>query len=692
MENPRLSSLVTGIPWFVLCGALLLPPLHGSELEGGNHLEVSLGGVVVDGDKPAFSGRVGLRPEVYGGIESLRLATEAAAGWTVQVDGRALANQDDYFAHLVLSKEEWATIRLGFETYRYWSANYAAAFPPSLFIVPVNPALGLDRSRFYAEFLFHRPDAPVYSLKYTRQMRDGMKDATIWGDLNLPGGVRSVVPSFYDIDETRDILEAKVSREGETTEWAAGFSYERAQKDNRTVMHRQPGGAADRYLVNRDGADNDIYTIHGSVRTRLSEELALLSSALWTSLTGRITGDRIYGASTDPVYDPVFPGRQARDSGILDLLGNSHLKQFVATLGAHYEPAKHWSIVPSLRLERMYQDVSTGFTTTSVGTGALLPVSLAQETVLSNKDFNSATGRLDVRYTGVPKWTFHASGIASFGEGNLEEEHLRLGAPSPTLLLERATDYRQEKWEIRGGAHWQIRQGLRLSLGGYHRFNRSHYDHSVDSGGVTGGDRFPAYFRQQDFRVNDGNARLTWRINPKLTSVTRYDYQIAHIYTRAMNGLEVNSGTRERQILNQSFSWQPLARLSLQSGFSVVDDRRTTPANADPSLVSAGIVPSDRMDYIAWNATAYYAISDDTDLMLSYNGHVADNSYDNSATGLPLGSSTEENSVISTLTHRFSEYLTLTLQYGLYTYRDGLSAHRQDFTAHVVSTRLRYKF
>jgi hypothetical protein len=282
--------------------------------------------------------------------------------------------------------------------------------------------------------------------------------------------------------------------------------------------------------------------------------------------------------------------------------------------------------------------------------------------------------------------------LYSYGEGSLEEEQFNVAGPTPSLLLERETDYKQERTQLRGGAHWLAAQNLRLSFGASHRYNRSTHDHIRAAGGITGGDRFPAYISLQEFRVNDATTRVTWRIRPNLTSITRYDYQIAKTHTRAASGLEVRSGRRERQILTQSISWQPLARLSLQAGFSFVNDSLRTPPNIDPSTAASQIVVPDRLHYKSFNLTAFYAINDTSDLLVVYNGYFNDNRYDNSAVGLPLGGNAEENSLLTTYTKRFGDSIVWTLQYGLYTYRNGLLGYNADFTGHVVSSRILYRF
>ena len=51
------------------------------------------------------------------------------------------------------------------------------------------------------------------TLRYAHEFRKGLKDSTEWGDSNLTGGfgTRSIVPTFYNIDEKRDIFQGDVN-------------------------------------------------------------------------------------------------------------------------------------------------------------------------------------------------------------------------------------------------------------------------------------------------------------------------------------------------------------------------------------------------------------------------------------------------------------------------------------------------
>jgi hypothetical protein len=676
--------------------AATINPAH-AEVPATDHITLSAGAALVDGNDAAFRARTGLKEDAIGGIESLQVST-AAGDWKLSLTGRALYDLEDYAAGVVMEKEDFARISIQYDTYRVWSDSYTVAGPnaATIALLPLGDSFALDRGTLVIEAVLKKPDIPQFSIKYTRSMRDGQKASTAWGDTTLSGANRSFVPSYNDIDETRETLEVAVAHTMGDTKVAGGVVMQNLEKNNRTVMIRSYAAAAQRFMVQREAGDNDVLTMHGKVETRINEQLLLTSSAMWTELDGSLSGDRIYGNTANPIYDPLLPSRQQRDHGVLDLLGYAKLKQFVGTVGAMYQPTEHLTFVPALRFERMYQDVFAGMTETEVLGGATRITEEHEGEVISEKDLSTIAASFDARYTGLKNLTLTASALYSRGEGNLDEQKLDTHVPAvPVTLLDRNTDYLLERMQFKAGVHWQAAKGVRIAAGAYHKFNRNEWDNIRDSTPNVGGDRFPAYLGKQDFKVNGANIRATWRITPGLMSITRVDYQLAKTFTKSVAGPEVRSGHSERQIISQSVNWQPLPRLSLQAGINFVEDSLSTPASVSTGTgANAGllIVPADSQDYMAFNMHAFYAINDTTDLQLAYNGYNSDNSYNNWAVSVPLGNNVEEHSLITTLTKRFSDDLTLIVQYGLYSLRDVATANKRDFTAHVISSKVQYSF
>ena len=88
----------------------------------------------------------------------------------------------------------------------------------------------------------------MIEFRYSHQFREGRKDSTSWGDVNIPGyGSRAIVPSFRDIDETRDIFAVEVKHKLGKTDFGLGLRYEISSTDN-SLNLREGSRAAERPL------------------------------------------------------------------------------------------------------------------------------------------------------------------------------------------------------------------------------------------------------------------------------------------------------------------------------------------------------------------------------------------------------------------------------------------------------------
>ena len=109
----------------------------------------------------------------------------------------------------------------------------------------------------------------------------------------------------------------------------------------------------------------DLLSAHASQETRFTDNLWFTSGYSFTTLDTDVSGSRIYGPNYDPIYDPAFARRQARDEGFLDLEGGSRINQHVASLNLMYTPRDYLAIIPSVRIEEQSQTGVTDFTETT---------------------------------------------------------------------------------------------------------------------------------------------------------------------------------------------------------------------------------------------------------------------------------------------------------------------------------------
>ena len=96
---------------------------------------------------------------------------------------------------------------------------------------PPIPEMHIDRGEAWVELGLRLPNWPEITLHYSHEFRQGMKDSTVWGDTNQTGlappfnSTRKIVPSFRDIDETRDTIALEISHTIGNTDVLLGMRY-----------------------------------------------------------------------------------------------------------------------------------------------------------------------------------------------------------------------------------------------------------------------------------------------------------------------------------------------------------------------------------------------------------------------------------------------------------------------------------
>lgn len=674
-----------------------------TETEYRNWVEWSVGGTLIDGDKAAFMRRTGMRRDAFGGLEEIHLEQDVGSRGLFTIDGRAIFDNHDYSVRLELSEPDKGFLRGGYRQFRTWYDGSGGFFPRGTnnWFSLYDEELAVDRSEFWFEGGLRLPEVPEITVRYSRQERVGQKDSLSWGDSNLTGGVggRGFVPSFWNINEVRDFLEADARHAFGNTDVGLGLRGEWFENDNSRNMRRRPNETADRYLTQREGVQGDLFNAHAFTETRFTEKLMFTTGYSYTTMDTDIFGSRIYGAGYDPVYDPLFARRQARDEGFFDLAGGAQLHQYVVNLNLMWTPLANFTVVPAVRIERQDLDSESEFVETNVGTGAGLPSTQEELAAESERAMVDISESLELRYSGFTNWVLYARGNWMQGRGDLEEREILVASNTVDLLRDTDFDRSIQKYTV--GANWYPLRNLTLGVQYYHKIRSEDYDHTQDSTPPRSGNAYPAFLLAHDFETDDANLRVTWRPRHNLTLVSRYDIQLSTIETLGdrTNSLGAPIGTEESaditsHIFSQSVSWTPLSRLYLQATVSYALDETDTPANevVNTNGVPINVVLDTQNDYWNGSATVGFVLSDRTDLQAQYFYYRADNYVDNSAASQPYGIDAEEHGFSAALIHRLSERVRCTLRYGFFNNRDRTSGGRNDYDAHLVLASVQLRF
>lgn len=653
---------------------------------GPNYIAVGATGIDLNGSETSWRARTNTTSNFQGGIESLHYEDTLGSGWTLEMDSRAIFNEDEYVIDAVIEKFGVNRTKIGFENYRYWSDARSSDVTGSIQINPFAPSLSLDRSEFYIESTFYPSDVFDVTFRYTFRERDGEKASTVWGD-SIYNSVKSV-PSFWDIDEQRHTVELEAERRWDMTTIEGALRWDHAEDENRLKYARDYDETVDeKFLTQNNETERDNLSARGILDHKVSEQLRFNLSAMYSRIDADISGFRVFGAQFlgDPVYGSVDPALGSRDHQYLDLSGDFDIDQYVVTAGALYQPSEHWFFTPSLRVETRSQN---GGATVSETAGATPGPELTSE---NENDYDSIAAEFGARYTGLTNWTFYSDAFASYGEGDHIELQYETAAPG-ALDVNRDTEYLRKEYKLTLGSNWYAHPKLTIAFQTYYQLKDNEYDHqaAVAAGGGFTNTDYSGYILDQERQTFDFNVRLNWRISPRLTSISRVDYKDVSIDTQYFGSSSFETGEVERYSYSQSLSFMASERLTLMCTINYVHDRFSTPAVGYYDAGNDLEVAESQMDYIYGDLTAVYVHDDSLDFIGTISALLSDNS-NNKAVAVPYASDMTEYRATLQANKKLAANKTITLEYDYFDYKDDMIAGA-GFSAHMISAKYEYRF
>jgi hypothetical protein len=657
--------------------------------EGGaenynNWIEFAFGGLLTRGNRAEARARHQLRDGVFGGIRDLHYQAEVAKGLQLSLDGRALFDERDYRLRLDLTKEAAWFLRFHASQSRLWSPAAGGGYGPDnhWYTFPGEDVWGLDRTELGVEAGLTRENLPQVTFRYRHRTREGTRDSTTWGmahpSTTNPNRALGTSPAFYDLDEVVDTFELDVKHRIKQTDVGLGLRYETADLDNARKVLEYPGEPVERKLTDRQGTQYDLFSVHAWTETWLRKNLFLSTGYLHANLDSDFDGSRIYGTDFDVGYVPGYP------LGYTSLTGGAQQREHVFNANLMYQPHAHWTLIPSLRVQKLDADANTSGQGTLGSAGSLF-------SARSERDLIDVRERLEIRYTGLTNWSFQAVADWTQSDGSLDElGGLSLVGGTGVAPVQRKTDDSRFFQKYSLGARWYATRWATLQAGAYFKRNRYEYDHTTDSTANNSFNRYPAYLEYQRFDTWDAHAAFTLRPWTRLNLITRYEFQQSTVDTRpdTASGLgQTESADITSHIVQQSVGFTPWSRLTLQGSWSYVWSEIETPA----SQVTRALLASQNNYWMA-QLNALFVVDDRTDLNTGWFYYRSDNFEDTWADGLPLGAGVEEQGVTATCTRRLSPHLRLTLRYGYVHHRDETFGQSRNYEAHWVASTLQYRF
>ncbi len=685
----------TGRCFLVLSVCALMVP-SGLWADEDWTIDVTLSGAgrFVSDDEGRFAERHRVSPEPSGGIEDLYIHHWIDSDRTLKVQGHAVFDEHDYALEVDFDAPDEAYVHAGYREFRIWDDASGGFFPQAggVFLPLLGDEFELDRRRAWLHAGLRGKGIREIDLRYSHRERNGEKGSLVWGETNNTGalGPRSIVPSFWDIDESSDIVELELAHRVKGTKLRGRARYESFDTDNSRNIRRNPAeDGLDRFMTQQDAQDGDVLGANAASETRFKKGKVVLTTGYsFSRVKNDVAGSRIYGDRFGATFSPTFANRQFFEREVLGLAGQAKSYLHAGNVNFMLRPSRNLTMTTAMRFGQENRRNSAEFSEIFLDLFQTPPLVGVSLTAYSRTERRMFTTTFDMRYTGLRSLVLYANAEWEETDGNLFE---RLTEDASTSI-ERDTDVNRSAQRASIGATWYPTRPL--SVTGRYRYARrkNDYDHVLDSTDNTlGGDRYPAFLLSDRIERNNLDLRATWRAAATLSFVTRYDLDLTTVDSRGGTLAEVESAKITSHAFSTAVSWNPLASIYLQADGTYVIAQTDTPAD-ELSGTTGSLVPDFDNDYVTATLLGGWAVDDSTDLTARYYFYQADNYVDNSTVSQPYGADTREHGVRVQLSRRISDSTRLGAGYGFIQGTDDESGGNDDYQAHLVSATVELQF
>jgi hypothetical protein len=728
----RAAALVAGA-LFALTGSL-----RAAETDAlpafDNYIKVSGTLPSVSGSKAAFERRAQYSKDGAGGIEAFNYDQDLSKETAFHADGHLLPGAGDYLAQFKLTKTEVGSFEMGYNRFRTFYDGAGGFFPNNNAWITLYPRERyVDRAKFFVNGTVALPQQPVFTFRYTNELRNGKKDSTIWGDSDLTGIPIYSLSSLNPITSTRKILPAYIQLGERQQEWEASvrqtvgnstatFSIIGTQINNldtRTVdrytgelkpfpaIPSNPPTLVSPTLANnpnkgfdQHGFKETALTYVGKLETKLSETATAYAEASYRHATGDLVDTRLItltiatGAGAKDVIGGYTVG--GRPPYSYASTGTTKNNVFTGVIGVRTNPLKELAVDFAVRGEdckftnQGYANYVSNQVVLASGVVTPIPAGGPNSSKIHEKPWTPA---IDARYTGLGSVTLYASWDYRSLTQDERTTYAAYTADTVTGALSAPVtlsfdNIKEKHSNVKLGANWSpnISFTLRPEL-----FTKDHEDRFVGYGASLGN------YYLLNYDIYGARVTAIARVLPGLTFNTRYVVQRGKADLADANpsrpevNAKSNANDSRRYQLCETIDWVPNKSLYVQGNVNLVYDTIVTSLPYATGLAQTVLRNSDN-NY--WNGSLLlgFVVDKETDAQIQSTYYKANNyAVAQAATMLPYGAGGKESTVTVGVKHKFSDRLLGNAKIGYCDSKNDTSGGNANFRGPIAYVALEYR-
>jgi hypothetical protein len=688
-----------------------------------SYIKISGQAASIKGDDSAFAKRLH-QPEKGGaGIEDYHLIKSLPKDYSMVVDGHALSGPEDYLGQFVVSKNEVGALEVGYKSFRTFYDGVGGFFPLNNQWLPlINQDLHTDRRKFWAKATINLPDLPVLTLSYTNEIRDGKKDSTIWGDTDLTGlpfalapnpisAVRKIVPSYLDLDEHHEVLEASIKHTiGKTTIQLTALNDRTDNLDTRYVT-RFPGESIPWAISRLSTSSNsvtgrspqniakaaapatswnnqvDLQQSDG-IKTRTSAVIGKIDSALTDKITVHVGGSYQLMHSDIASNRPLVTSTPTSTGAVpvttatfTNLVGSSRIKRFTGSTSIDYDITKDIFASVGYRYEEEFIKAKDTYSVIAASGTPATTLTTTPRKAWSKLNQDSSTPVAELRYSGIKNLSLYATG----SKRDLDGEEKNTSPHNPLTSLNGAlvnNNLSEDHGNYKVGGNWRACSALTLRAEGFQKH------HQFESAGF-GLNLGEYYLVDSQFK----GVKLTAIVKPiaTLSFTTRYVAQRGELQVTGED--KFDSGDVKNHSISETIDWAPSKAVYVQLNGSLVFNTISTIYPRAGSTIAtvngSGVTTASSYDvnkvlqngdsnYRTGNAIIGFVAAKNTDIQLQYTYYRSNNSDASlAAFTQPYGADSRDSMVTVGIKHKISDTIIFNAKVG---YIDSVSNATGGFT------------
>ena len=641
--------------------------------------------ITVDGDERKLREDTWVNEDWSGGIQDVYFRRSLEDAWVLDVEGRALVDEEDYKLRLELANPDVGFVHIGYTEFRKYFDDTGGFFEP--FSQPhadLDRDIHLDIGEFAVETGLTLPNFPNVVIGYKRKFKKGTKSMIEWGTTTEGGVSRKIFPASKDIVERIDILTATIDSAIKNVTINNTVRYERYRTDTTRLDDAQfvlPASSPSKTLTVDETFEYDQFSNVFHMDSQVTDKVYWSLGYLFNTLDG----DSEITLQTAPFNSRFDKNWFTRD---VQIDQDSH----VVNVNAMFGPYHDLTIYGAVQGEKTETDGFTDAVLTEIPFSG--PPAIAPEAIIdSSNDKDEFQEYIGLRFTKIRYTTVYAEGKWTQGDIALFEREFE----DLEEEFERETDTEIYRQDYKAGFNTSPVRGLTIT-GRYRRsLFENDYDHKNDQTEQNmmfiPQEGLSAFITFQEITTDEVTAKITTHPSSHLNLSFKYqlisrDFDTKHDSVPSTGTPEgsLQSGNYDANIYSLSATMAPVTRLYITGVFSFHDTRTIAFENGADSITTY------HGDVYSLLGSVGYAIDNKTDVSIQYSFSLADNFEDNSSAGLPYGLDNERHESIVTFSQDLTENLTFRLRYGYFYYNEISNGGVDDYQAHLVSMNWTVQF